>query len=109
MIVHSSRSCLRPGNCLLAGTIAARMPGASLHYWNVQGRYEVDFIIEAGRRCIALEVKMASRWEARDLTGLKAFLAATPGCVAAVLAYNGTELVPLGERLWAAPISEVLS
>jgi hypothetical protein len=93
----------------LAGTIAARMPGASLHYWNVQGRYEVDFIIEAGRRCIALEVKMASRWEARDLAGLKAFLAATPGCVAAVLAYNGTELVPLGERLWAAPISEVLS
>jgi len=93
----------------LAGTIAARMPGASLHYWNVQGRYEVDFVIETGRKCIALEVKMASRWEERELTGLKAFLAATPGCVAAVLAYNGMELVRLGERLWAVPISAVLS
>ncbi len=93
----------------LAGIIAARMPGASLHYWNVQGRYEVDFVIETGRKCIALEVKMSSQWDERDLTGLKAFLAATPGCVAAVLAYNGTELVPLGERLWAVPISEVLS
>ncbi len=93
----------------LAGIIAARMPGASLHYWNVQGRYEVDFIIEAGRQCIALEVKMASWWEERDLTGLKAFLAATPGCVAAVLAYNGTEAVPLGERLWAVPLGMALS
>jgi predicted AAA+ superfamily ATPase len=28
----------------------------------VQGRYEVDFIIEVGRECLAIEVKSASRW-----------------------------------------------
>ncbi|MDA8099723.1 MAG: ATP-binding protein [Nitrospiraceae bacterium] len=93
----------------LAGILAAHLANATLHYWNVQGRYEVDFVIESGRRCIALEVKSAARWEERDLTGLKAFLAATPGCVAAVLAYNGTETVPLGEHLWAVPLSRVIS
>jgi predicted AAA+ superfamily ATPase len=93
----------------LAGVIDARLPDASLHFWNVQGRYEVDFIIESEHRCIAIEVKMSARWEERDLVGLKAFLASTPGCVAAVLAYNGTEAVSLGEKLWAVPLSMVLS
>lgn len=30
-------------------------------------------------------------------------------CVAAVLAYNGTEMVKLGERLWAVPLGLLLS
>ncbi len=93
----------------LAGIIDARMPDATLHFWNVQGRYEVDFVIESGRRSIACEVKMAARWEERDLAGLKAFLASTPGCVAAILAYNGSETIPLGEKLWAVPLSVVLA
>lgn len=93
----------------LAGIIDARMPGASLHFWNVQGRYEVDFVAESGKKCIAIEVKGASRWEERDLSGLKAFLAGTPSCLAAVLAYNGGETVPLGDRLWAVPLSAVVS
>lgn len=93
----------------LAGIIAAKMPEASLHFWNVQGRYEVDFIVESGSRSIACEVKMAARWEDRDLVGLKAFLTSTPGCVAAILAYNGTETVPLGEKLWAVPLSMMLT
>lgn len=83
--------------------------GATLSYWNVQGRHEVDFVIEAGRDVMAIEVKAAARWEKRDLVGLSAFLAATPRCRAAILAYNGTEAVSLGERLWAVPISLLLS
>lgn len=93
----------------LLGLISAHMPEASLHFWNVQGRYEVDFVIEEGKKSVAIEVKAASRWEERDLTGLKSFLANTPGCVAAVLAYNGTETLPLGDRLWAIPLSKTLS
>jgi hypothetical protein len=93
----------------LTGLIDARMPEASLHFWNVQGRYEVDFVVEDRRKSIALEAKLATRWEERDLTGLKAFLSATPGCVAGILAYNGTETVALGDRLWAAPLAAVLS
>ncbi len=92
----------------LVGILHARWPQATLHYWGVQGRHEVDFIVEVGSRCLALEVKSGSRWQERDLSGLKAFLAATPHCVAAILAHNGRRSVRLGERLWAIPLATVL-
>ncbi|MDH5769411.1 MAG: ATP-binding protein [Nitrospirota bacterium] len=93
----------------LSGIVDAKWPEAKLYFWNIQGRYEVDFIIEAGNRNLAVEIKAASRWEERDLAGLRAFLSTTPSCVAAILAYNGTETVRLGERIWAIPLSIVLS
>jgi hypothetical protein len=40
----------------------------------VQGRYEVDFVVEVGRECLAIEVKSASRWAQGDTAGLRAFL-----------------------------------
>lgn len=96
----------------LAGIIDSCWPEAQLYFWNIQGRHEVDFIIEDGNKCIAIEVKGGSRWEPKDLTGLKAFLSTTKPpsqCIAAVLAYNGTEAVQLGDRLWAIPTSCILS
>jgi predicted AAA+ superfamily ATPase len=82
---------------------------AQIYFWSVQGRHEVDFVIEANRQCIALEIKSSGRWDAGDLSGLKAFLATTPHCKAAILGYNGTEAVNLGRTLWALPISLILS
>jgi len=82
---------------------------AQIYFWSVQGRHEVDFVIEANRQCIALEIKSSGRWDAGDLSGLKAFLATTPHCKAAILGYNGTEAVNLGRKLWALPISLILS
>ncbi|HMK61698.1 MAG TPA: ATP-binding protein [Dissulfurispiraceae bacterium] len=93
----------------LSGIINALWPEASLFFWHVQGRYEVDFIIEAGNRCLAIEVKSAARWDDRDLAGIRAFLSATPHCIAGLLAYNGTEMVKLGNRLWAVPLGQLLS
>lgn len=69
----------------------------------------MDFVIEAGRDCLALEVKAATRWGARDLSSLRAFLAATPQCRAAILGHNGTAGVQLEERLWALPLGLLLS
>lgn len=93
----------------LMGILGTRWPEARLHFWNVQGRHEVDFVIEAGRSCVAIESKSGARWTDRDLAGLKAFLSATPHCRAAILAYNGTEAVSLGGKLWALPMGMVLS
>jgi len=93
----------------LAGIIDARWPEAELFFWNVQGRHEVDFVIEAGGKCLALEVKSGARWNDRDLSGLKAFLTATPHCQAAIIAHNGSDTVKLGEKIWAMPIGMVLS
>lgn len=92
----------------LAATLEARWPGARLGFWHVQGRYEVDFVIEAGRACLAIEVKAAGRWGDRDLTGLRAFLERTPRCRAAILAHNGASAVQLGPRLWAIPLATLL-
>jgi predicted AAA+ superfamily ATPase len=93
----------------LSSIINARWKEAKLYFWNIQGRNEVDFIIEVGRSCLAMEVKSSTRWQKNDLSGLEAFLTATPHCVAGVLCYNGTEAVRLGERLWALPLGLVLS
>lgn len=93
----------------LMGIIDSNWPEAHIYFWNVQGRYEVDFVIEEGNRCLAIEVKSGSRWEERDLSGLRAFLSMTPHCVAAILAYNGTEALKLRDQLWAIPLSKVLS
>ena len=93
----------------LEGIFSAHYPDAKITYWNIQGRYEVDFIVEIGAETIAIEVKNGSRWQERDLTGIKAYLSSSKGCRAAILAYNGNDVVKLEDRIWAAPISLLLS
>ena len=92
----------------LAALLEAHLPEAQMGYWHEQGRHEVDFVIEAGRRVFALEVKAATRWSESDLSGLRAFLERTPACVAAVLAYNGKEAVKLDGRLFAIPLAQLM-
>jgi predicted AAA+ superfamily ATPase len=93
----------------LSTILEAHLPHTRVYFWHVQGRYEVDFIIEFGRACAAIEVKAASRWGERDLAGLKAFMSTTPSCQAAILAYNGNEAVQLDKTLWAIPMGMLLS
>ncbi|MBI4396374.1 MAG: ATP-binding protein [Elusimicrobia bacterium] len=93
----------------LASLLSTHSPQSQLMFWNVQGRHEVDFVIETSRTITALEIKAASRWGQSDLSGLKAFLDATPQCQAGILAYNGTEAVRLDKRLWALPLRTVLA
>jgi len=54
----------------LSGIIDMRWPEVNLYFWHVQGRYEVDFVIEAGNRCLAIEVKSAARWVPLGLSPL---------------------------------------
>jgi predicted AAA+ superfamily ATPase len=92
----------------LAAILGAHLPKAEIGFWNVQGRHEVDFVVTHGRRSIAIEVKSGTRFSDRDLAGLQTFSAKTPGVAASILAYNGTEAVQLGERLFAIPIGLLL-
>lgn len=93
----------------LASIIESERCGRQLSYWHVQGRHEVDFVIESGRDTVAIEVKATVRWEPRDLSALRVFLDRTPRCRAAVLAHGGHGTHRVGERLWAIPITAVLS
>jgi uncharacterized protein len=93
----------------LLSILRSQWQEAGLFFWSIQGRSEVDFIIEAGKSCMAFEIKSGSRWQDKDLAGLRAFLNATPNCKAAILCHNGEHSVGLGDRLWALPISLVIS
>ena len=88
--------------------LEAHLPEAQVAYWHEQGRHEVDFVIEADRKVVGIEVKAATRWSPGDLAGLRAFLERTPACIAAVLAYNGKQAVKLGDRLFAIPLGMLL-
>jgi predicted AAA+ superfamily ATPase len=93
----------------LAAILEAHVPDAQLAFWHEQGRHEVDFVIDTGRKVVAVEVKAGTRWDARDLSGLRAFVERTPACTAAVLAYNGREAVKLDGKLWAIPLGHLLA
>jgi len=93
----------------LEGITAVHLPSTRIFYWHVQGRHEVDFILETSRGTIAIEVKNGSRWEEKDLSGLRAFLTNIPSCLAGILGYAGSRTVNLGDKIWAVPIPVLLS
>lgn len=93
----------------LEGIFSAYYPDTKITYWNIQGRYEVDFIIEIGNETIAIEVKNSSRWQGRDLAGMKAYLSSAKRCRAAILAYNGHDVLKVEDKIWAVPINLLLS
>jgi predicted AAA+ superfamily ATPase len=93
----------------LAALLGAHLPKARLHFWSVQGRHEVDFVISHGRGCIGIEVKASGRFSEKDLSGLGAFLESTSGARAGILAYNGTEALAVRKDLYAIPLGLLLS
>ncbi len=92
----------------LTALLEAHLPDTQMTFWQEQGRREVDFVIEEGRRVYAIEVKAATRWTEKDLSGLRTFIDRTPECDKAMLAYNGEETVKLGDKLWAVPIGKLI-
>ena len=93
----------------VAAILEAHAPEAKLSFWHEQGRHEVDLVIEHGRRVVAVEVKAGTQWSRTDLAGLETFIERTPQCQIAVLGYNGTKTVPLGDKLWAMPLGALLA
>jgi predicted AAA+ superfamily ATPase len=80
-----------------------------LLYYRDHDQNEVDFVIEnAAGHLVGVEVKAAATVKESDLRGLKR-LASVAGdqFKLGVILYDGTETLPLGERLWAAPLSSL--
>lgn len=78
-----------------------------LLYYRDADQFEVDVVIEnTAGQLIGVEIKASATVNAGDLRGLKK-LASTAGDLfkMGVLLYDGTETLPLGDGLWAAPIS----
>lgn len=78
-----------------------------LMYYRDADKYEVDVVIEnTAGQLIGVEVKAAASIKESDLRGLKK-LASLAGdqFKMGVLLYDGTEVMPLSEKLWAVPLS----
>jgi predicted AAA+ superfamily ATPase len=78
-----------------------------LYTYRDQNQREVDVVIEAADgRIVAVEVKSAASTARSDTTGLR-FLRDQLGdqFVAGVVLHTGSTTVPIGERLWAVPLS----
>jgi predicted AAA+ superfamily ATPase len=78
-------------------------PPARLFSWRTQAGQEVDFVLEHGRKVLAIEVKQTSRPGYGDTSGLKAFLADHPHALGGLLLHGGTEIRWLGEHILAVP------
>lgn len=81
----------------------------SIMYYRDADKIEVDFIIENSAGQLAgIEVKAAATVRASDLRGLKK-LATLAGkqFLMGVLLYDGSETLPLGNGIWAAPLSSL--
>ncbi len=78
-----------------------------LLYYRDVDMFEVDIVIEnASGDLIGVEVKATATVKAGDLRGLKKFASvAGDKFKMGVLLYDGTESMPLGDGLWAAPLS----
>lgn len=79
----------------------------ALHTYRDKDQIEVDFVIEdTAGHVVGVEVKAAASLSMGDLSGLKK-LSALAGnkFIAGVVLYDGTDTLPIGEQLWAVPIS----
>lgn len=77
------------------------------HHFRTSTGRETDLVLEdpAGR-VVGVEVKLATGLAPRDLRGLKALReSAGEAFLAGVVLHTGEQVLPLGERMWSAPVS----
>ena len=78
----------------------------ALHFWRTRSGVEVDFVVYGPRGLSALEVKNASRVEAKDLRGLRAFREDYPEAQTALL-HRGPDRLRIN-GIWCLPVDEFL-
>lgn len=80
-----------------------------LLYYRDHDQVEVDVVIEnTAGQLVGVEIKSAATVGEKDLRGLKRLAAiAADRFRLGVILYDGAEMLPLGDRLWAAPISSL--
>ena len=78
-----------------------------LMYYRDADKVEVDVVVEnAAGQLVGIEVKAAATVKEADLRGLRKLAGlAGDSFKMGVLLYDGDETMPLGDRIWAAPLS----
>jgi predicted AAA+ superfamily ATPase len=80
-----------------------------LMYYRDADKYEVDFVIENPvGNLVCVEVKATATVKESDLRGLKKLVdVAGKQFQMGILLYHGTDMMPLGDRIWAVPLSSL--
>jgi predicted AAA+ superfamily ATPase len=80
------------------------VPRPSIYHWRTTNQEEVDFVVEAGTRLLAVEVETGQRPSRRDarhlLTFQREYQDAVAGCL---LLHDGPDILPLADGVVAAP------
>jgi hypothetical protein len=78
-------------------------------YYRDADKFEVDVVIgNAAGELVGVEVKAAATVKEDDLRGLKKLaIIAEKQFKMGVLLYDGSETMPLGDGIWAAPLSSL--
>jgi uncharacterized protein len=79
------------------------VPSGRLSFWRTSAGTEVDFVVEHGRRIIAVEVKATSNPGYRDISGLQAFLGEYSSAAAGLLLHGGTDIRRMDKKILAVP------
>lgn len=82
-------------------------PRARLYFWRTQSGSEVDFVVEHGRRILAIEVKMTDAPGYRHGKGLQKFLQEQPNAVGGLLIHCGTMTKRITENIIAVPWAQI--
>lgn len=85
--------------------ILARLmtPSGRLYFWRTLEGNEVDFVLEYGRRLLAIEVKRTDNLGYRDTAGLRLFFEKHPKTTGGLIVYGGKEIIRLDEKIVAIP------
>jgi predicted AAA+ superfamily ATPase len=84
------------------------LPRARLFYWRTSDGHEVDFILEHGRRLIAVEVKATAHPSHRDADPLRLFMKEHPETSAGLILHSGSSIHFLDKKIIALPWTELI-
>lgn len=79
------------------------IPKPHLYYWRTTTGKEVDFVLEWGRKLLAVEVKLTNQLKFSDTISLRLFLDEYPETSAGVLIYTGKEVKQMHKKIVAIP------
>jgi predicted AAA+ superfamily ATPase len=78
-------------------------PRAAINYWRITTGKEVDFVLEHGKKLLALEVKMTGNPTVHDIKNLLLFIDEHPETVKGVLVHSGNAIKWLHSKVIAVP------
>jgi predicted AAA+ superfamily ATPase len=81
------------------------VPRPKLSYWRTAIGKEVDFVIEQGKKLLAVEVKLTNDPGYGDMDGLRLFLEEYPEALGGILIHSGLKVKRLHEKITAVPWS----